>query len=335
RKALERLGLGVPPIAWHASRDTIAEFVSLLALIGGTLARIANEVVQLQRSEIMELEEPFAHGKVGSSTMPHKRNPTHAERIVAIGRLLRGLAATALESMVAAHERDMSVGRAEWVLVPEAACLAAATEHWSLVVARGLRVNVGRMKENVQRLGGLLLSEAVMLKLGETLGRNAAHDLVYEAAMTAFDGKGRFRELVRPPGAGCLVGSGAVGDDEAGRLDLERGDAGLELSRGDVPRVRDADRALRVRRGIAHVEDDRPLPRRLEQAHHLRRADAVAVSSPGEPPHSGIGAEARDRHDHRNGGPRERLWRRILGLGRHAADVGKLGDEPIGLGEVL
>src|SRR5206468_1660186 len=85
RKALERLGLGVPPIAWHASRDTIAEFVSLLALIGGTLARIANEVVQLQRSEIMELEEPFAHGKVGSSTMPHKRNPTHAERIVANG----------------------------------------------------------------------------------------------------------------------------------------------------------------------------------------------------------------------------------------------------------
>src|SRR5206468_597123 len=105
RSALERLGLGVSPIAWHASRDTI-------------------------------------------------------------GGLLRGLAATAVETMVAAHERDMSVGRAEWVLVPEAACLAAATEHWSLVVARGLRVNVGRMKENLGRLGGLLLSEPVMLKLG-------------------------------------------------------------------------------------------------------------------------------------------------------------------------
>ena len=196
RRTLERLGLGVPPIAWHASRDTIAEFVTLLALIGGTLARIANEVVQLQRSEIMELEEPFAHGKVGSSTMPHKRNPAHAERIVAIGRLLRGLASTALETTVAAHERDMSVGRAEWFLVPEAACLAAATEHWSLVVVRGLRVNVDRMKENLGRLGGLLLSEAVMLKLGETLGRSAAHDLVYDAAMAAVDGKGSFRELL-------------------------------------------------------------------------------------------------------------------------------------------
>ncbi len=196
RRALERLGLGVPLVAWHASRDTVAELVTVLALLGGTLARIANEVIQLQRSEIMELEEPFAHGKVGSSTMPHKRNPAHAERIVAIGRLLRGLAATALETTVAAHERDMSVGRAEWVLVPEAACFAAAALHWSLVVVRGLRVNTDRMRENLDRLGGLLLSEAVMLRLGEVLGRNPAHDLVYEAAMAAFEGRGTFRDLL-------------------------------------------------------------------------------------------------------------------------------------------
>jgi len=214
RKALERLGLGVPPIAWHASRDTIAEFVVLLALIGGTLARIANEVIQLQRSEIMELEEPFTHGKVGSSTMPHKRNPAHAERIVAIGRLLRGLAATALETTVAAHERDMSVGRAEWVLVPEAACLAAAAEHWSLVVVRGLRVNADRMKENLHRTGGLLLSEAVMLRLGEVLGRNVAHDLVYDAAMGAFEGRGSFRERLL---ADSRI-AGALSEGEIDRL---------------------------------------------------------------------------------------------------------------------
>ncbi len=138
--------------------------------------------------------------------MPHKRNPAHAERIVAIARLLRGLAATALETTVAAHERDMSVGRAEWVLVPEAACLAAAAEHWSLVVVRGLRVNIDRMKENLHRTGGLLLSEPVMLRLGEILGRNAAHDLVYEAAMAAFEGRGSFRELLLadPTVAGAL-----------------------------------------------------------------------------------------------------------------------------------
>jgi adenylosuccinate lyase len=196
RRALERLGLAVPPIAWHASRDAVTELVTLLALLGGTLARVGQEVIELSRSEVMELEEPFAHGKVGSSTMPHKRNPTHAERVVAIGRLLRGLAGVALETMVPAHERDMSAGRAEWALVPEACCLAAAQLTWTLHIARGLRVNVERMTENLDRLGGLLLSEAVMLRLGEALGRNAAHDLVYEAAMAAFEGTGRFRELL-------------------------------------------------------------------------------------------------------------------------------------------
>ena len=214
RRTLDRLGLGVPPIAWHASRDTITEFVTLLALLGATLARIANEVIQLQRSEIMELEEPFARGKVGSSTMPHKRNPAHAERVVAIGRLLRGLAATALETAVPAHERDMSVGRAEWVLVPEAACLAAAQLHWSVVIANGLTVNADRMQENLGRLGGLLLSEPVMLRLGETLGRNAAHDIVYEAAMAAAEGRGRFRDLLL---ADARVAA-AIAPDELDRL---------------------------------------------------------------------------------------------------------------------
>jgi adenylosuccinate lyase len=196
RGAMRRLGLGVPPIAWHASRDAVAEWVGLLALVGGTLARIANEVIQLQRSEVMELEEPFTHGKVGSSTMPHKRNPAHCERVVAIGRLLRGLAGTALDTMVAAHERDMSAGRAEWALVPEATCLAAAAVHWIVIVARGLSVNVERMTENLDRLGGLLLSEAVMLHLGATLGRSTAHDVVYEAAMAAVEGKRRFQDVL-------------------------------------------------------------------------------------------------------------------------------------------
>lgn len=196
RGALARLGLGVPAVAWHAARDVITEFVTLLALLGASLARIANEVIQLQRTEVMELEEPFAPGKVGSSTMPHKRNPVHAERIVAIGRLLRGLAATALETAVAAHERDMSVGRAEWVLVPEATCLAGAALAWTLTVVRGLRVDAERMRANLEATGGLVLSEAVMLRLAEILGRHTAHDVVYEAAMAAFEGRGRFRDLL-------------------------------------------------------------------------------------------------------------------------------------------
>jgi len=239
RIALRKLGLTVPSIAWHAARDGVAEYVTLLAMIGGTMARVANEVIQLQRSEIAELEEPFAHGKVGSSTMPHKRNPAHAERVVAIGRLLRGLAATALETMVAAHERDMSVGRAEWVLVPEASCLAAAAVSWALYIARGLRVNVAQMTANLDRLGGLLLSEPVMLRLGLVLGRNAAHDVVYEAAMAAYDGKGSFRDLLL---ADPRVTSALARDELDRLLDPGRytGQAGAY-----VDRVVGAARALR------------------------------------------------------------------------------------------
>ncbi len=206
RRVMGRLGLGVPSIAWHAARDAVTEFVTLLAMIGGSLARVAQEVIELSRPEIGELEEPFPAGKVGSSTMPHKRNPAHAERIVAIGRLLRGLAGTALETAVPLHERDMSAGRAEWVLVPEACCLASAALAWTLHVASGLRVRPDRMRENLDRLGGLLASEAVMLRLGETLGRHAAHEIVYEAAMQAHDGPRPFREvlLADPRVAGTL-----------------------------------------------------------------------------------------------------------------------------------
>ena len=194
--ALRRLGLGVPPIAWHVSRDCVTEWVTLLALQAGTCARIANEVIQLQRSELMEVEEPFTHGKVGSSTMPHKRNPSHAERVVAIGRMIRGLATTALETMIATHERDQSQTRAEWVLVPEATCLSAACLSSTLFIARGLRVDPARMRANLDGLGGLIMSEAVMLELGRAIGRNTAHDVVYEAAMAAFEGRGGFRELL-------------------------------------------------------------------------------------------------------------------------------------------
>jgi len=223
RRVMARLGLGVPPIAWHASRDAVTELVVLLAMVGGTLARIANEVIELSRTEVLELEEPFVHGKVGSSTMPHKRNPAHAERVVAIGRVLRGLAGTALETMVAAHERDMSVGRAEWALVPEAACLAAAAEHWTLHIARGLRVDERRMRENLGRTGGLLLSEAVMLRLGAALGRNAAHDVVYEAAMAAFEDGRSFRDLLlRDPRVSAVLPATELDDalDPAGYTGL-------------------------------------------------------------------------------------------------------------------
>ncbi len=182
------LGLGVPEITWHAARDRLVEAVLLLTMIASTMGKIAHEVILLQKSEVQELEEPFHVGKVGSSTMPHKRNPMGCEGIVALARLARSLAPAMLESMgTAEHERDWSAVHTEWAAVPEACILSGAALAQTLEVVRGLIVYREKMRADVDILHGLILSEAVMLKLGETIGRQAAHDLVYEAAMAAYE----------------------------------------------------------------------------------------------------------------------------------------------------
>ncbi|HEU0202862.1 MAG TPA: adenylosuccinate lyase [Burkholderiaceae bacterium] len=185
RLALTRLGLAVPDIAWHSARDAVAEFVQVASLIGTSLGKFAHEIVTLQRTEIGEVEEPFATGKVGSSTMPHKRNPIHAETIVATSRLLRSRAALALEAMGQVHERDGTAWLTEWAFVPEAACLAASIVANTLHLVRGLTVHDERMAANAAILGEQLCSEALMLELARTVGRQTAHEIVYEAAMQA------------------------------------------------------------------------------------------------------------------------------------------------------
>lgn len=151
--------------------------------------------------------------------MPHKRNPAHSERVVAISRLLRQPAAAALDAMVQLNERDTSASRTDWFLVPESACLLGAALRWSLHIFRGLTVRPDRMAKNLDLLGGMLCSEAVMLRLGETLGRQTAHDVVYEAAMAAYEKDLSFREL--------LLGDPRV----AGRLGPEQLDRLLEPDR--------------------------------------------------------------------------------------------------------
>ena len=191
------LGLGVPAIGWHAARDRFAELGSLLALVAGTMGKIAHEVILLQKSEVMELEEPHHHGKIGSSTMPHKRNPMGCEAIMAQARLARSLMPALLESMsTAEHERDWSAVHAEWAALPEIFLLAGASVAQTLEVIRGLIVYPDNMRCNVDALHGLILSEAVMLKLGEHVGRQVAHDIVYEAAMIAFERRRPLRDLL-------------------------------------------------------------------------------------------------------------------------------------------
>jgi len=181
------LGLAVPEIAWHTARDTLAEVVCVYAMIGSTLAKIANEIVGLQRTEVAEMEEPFHMGKVGSSTMPHKRNPMMSEGVVALSKLLQMQVVPALAGMLGENERDLRGWMAEWSFLPETCCLVGGMLFWVNKVLAGLQVYPEKMARNLDVLQGLLLSENVMLALGEKIGRQAAHEVVYEVCMEAFE----------------------------------------------------------------------------------------------------------------------------------------------------
>jgi adenylosuccinate lyase len=196
RRLMADLGLDVPEICWHAARDGLAEFVSVLALIAATMGKMAHEIILLQKTEVAEVEEPFQSGKVGSSTMPHKRNPMLCEGILAQARLVRGLLPTMLTAMESEHERDWAAVHLEWAGLPEAAILTGGAVTHMLHVLDNLVIYRDRMQANIELLHGLNLSEAVMLRLGATLGRQVAHDLVYEAAMAAFEQGRPLRELL-------------------------------------------------------------------------------------------------------------------------------------------
>jgi adenylosuccinate lyase len=183
RRVMKRLGLGVADINWQPARDRFAEYVSVLAIIGGTLGKIANEIVILEHTEIGELYEPFTDGKVGSSTMPHKRNPSTCEAVVGVSRAIRYNAAIVVEGMLIEHERDGSSWRAEWKALPESCLMMGGMLSMMKSVLEGLHVDAKQMRANLDRLGGFLLSERVMFVLAEKVGKQTAHELVYEASM--------------------------------------------------------------------------------------------------------------------------------------------------------
>jgi adenylosuccinate lyase len=196
RRLMKRLGLGVADINWQPARDRLAEYVCVLAIIGQTLGKIANEIVNLEHTEIGEVFEPFSEGKVGSSTMPHKRNPSSSEAAVGVSRALRYNAALMMESMIIEHERDGSSWRAEWKAVPESCLMAGGLLAMMKYVLSGLHVDAGRMRKNLDMLGGFLLSERVMFALSDKVGKQTAHDLVYEASMHGIEGGISFEQAL-------------------------------------------------------------------------------------------------------------------------------------------
>lgn len=177
------LGLHAPLSCWHSSRDRTVEFVSVLAMITGGLARIANEVCQLARNEIDELAEPFVFGQIGSTTMPHKKNPELCEQVVVLSRLVKGNASTLFDSLCNEHERDYRAVRLEWVALTEASIFSCAVLRMMKTILGGLAVNQDRIKENLDRFSVLISTEALMFLLGEKIGKQSAHTIIYNASL--------------------------------------------------------------------------------------------------------------------------------------------------------
>ena len=181
------LNLGEPPITWHVARDGIVETVQFLALLGGSLGKIAYDLMLMSATEFAEAAEPFVAGRGSSSTMPQKRNPISCELILAAAKALRQHAGLVLDAMVSDFERATGPWHVEWIAVPESFGYAAGAMHQSEFMLGGLVVDVARMERNLGMTHGLIVAEAVMMGLAPALGRNEAHDLVYDACREAIE----------------------------------------------------------------------------------------------------------------------------------------------------
>ena len=195
-RALSSLGLNTPNIGWQSARDRFSEYGSVIALISGTLGKIGNEFYNLMRTEINEVEEPFSEGKIGSTTMPHKRNPAALEGLASLTAPLLKSVALIHESMKVEHERDAMSWRAEWIALPEINLYISAQLQTALTIFKGLKVNSDRMLANLLMQNGLLLSEKVMFEIGKRLGKQTAHHLVYNCAMQAFEQNRDFKDVL-------------------------------------------------------------------------------------------------------------------------------------------
>ena len=174
------LGLQQPVIAWHTIRDNIAECGAFLGLVGGTLGKLSMDVKLMMQTEVAEVFEPYHHGRGSSSTMPQKRNPISSCYIHAAISVVRQHAAALMDAMVADHERSTGPWEIEWIVLPEAFCLMAGALKQAIAVVQGLEVDPAAMRRNIDMTGGLVMSEAVMMGLGRYIGREYAHDLVYD-----------------------------------------------------------------------------------------------------------------------------------------------------------
>jgi adenylosuccinate lyase len=203
RRVLDRLRLEREPVSTQVvPRDRHAQLLSAIALAGASLERLATDIRHLQRTEVREVEEPFKQGQKGSTAMPHKRNPIASERVTGLARVLRGNAQAALENVALWHERDISHSSVERVIVPDSTTLIDYVQHVVARVVRGMRVDPGRMLENLELTHGAIFSQTILTALVEAgLARDDAYRIVQRCAQEAWDGRRPFRSLLEQEAA--------------------------------------------------------------------------------------------------------------------------------------
>nr|MBA3867062.1 adenylosuccinate lyase [Solirubrobacterales bacterium] len=197
-RVMERLGLGREDVATQVvPRDRHAVLTAAIAIAGAGLERFATEIRGLQKTELREVEEPFAAGQKGSSAMPHKRNPIRTERITGLARVLRGYSQAGIENVALWHERDISHSGAERVILPDATILLDYMQDLGTKVAAEMTVNAERMRENLGLTHGALFSQRALTALVESgMTRDDAYRVVQENAQRAWDTRTEFRGLL-------------------------------------------------------------------------------------------------------------------------------------------
>lgn len=185
QKMMEILSLGVPQITWHVARDNLVEVVNFLSIVTGSLGKIALDISLMMSNEFAEVSEPFIQGRGASSTMPQKRNPISCELISACAKGVRQQAALMADAMIQDFERSTGPWQAEWIAIPQSFALTASALNQAKFILAGLEVHTENMRKNLHLSKGFIVSEAVMMELAPYLGRQTAHDVVYDACRLA------------------------------------------------------------------------------------------------------------------------------------------------------
>ncbi len=196
RQMARELDMNFAPVAWHTSRDSFIEFMTILTNISTTFGKVANEIIELSRTEIGELEEPWMPGNVGSSTMPQKRNPPGCEAMYSLAVLTQFEVGAMYQASMHENERDSRAWNLEKFVFPFTCSMTEKNLHYAIVILGKLVVKPEHMRRNLDLTNGLIMCENLMMKLGARIGRMTAHEKIYQMAMEAYQKDLHLKDLI-------------------------------------------------------------------------------------------------------------------------------------------